>query len=314
MLELPKPLTAHRSSSQYWWRLVKFTAICIAAAVLFLLVYFIQLQVNAFVTPQRIPVTGTPADLGLAYEDVTLTTTDGLKLAGWYVPGRQPYAIILVHGIDANRTALLPQAAMLAEAGYPLLLIDLRGHGQSEGSQITYGYREALDIQAALDYLLARPDIRQVGALGTSLGGAVVVRAAAVDTRLKAIVVESSYSSLAAAIEDAFDDRSVLPKWPFAPLLIALTEQRLGVKVDQVDSARDLANLSPRPLLIIHGEHDALFGRDHAFRMYEAAQEPKNLWLVKDLGHASPLNDHPDEYRRRVVTFFTEAFLAGSKE
>jgi fermentation-respiration switch protein FrsA (DUF1100 family) len=121
-------------------------------------------------------------------------------------------------------------------------------------------------------------------------------------------VVESGFSSLAAAIEDAFDSRSILPKWPFGPLLIALTEQRLGVKVDQVDAVRDLATLSPRPVLIIHGTDDALFPSEHALRMYEAAQEPKALWLIEGLGHASPLISHPDEYRERVTTFFTEAF------
>lgn len=297
-------------SGQYWRRLGIFTVITLTVAVLFLLVYFINLQVNAFVTPKRVPVIGSPAEVGLVYQDVTLTTSDGLKLAGWYIPGRQPNAIILVHGIDANRAAVLPHAAILAGAGYHLLLFDLRGHGQSEGSEITYGYREALDVQAAADYLLALPEIKQVGALGTSLGGAVVVRAAAVDRRLRAIVVESSFSSLTEAVEEAFEDRSIFPKWPFAPLLVALAEQRLGLKVSQVDSARDLATLSPRPVLIIHGAADSLFPPDHALKMYAAAKDPKALWLVEGLGHANPITDHEAEYRERVVTFFERAFAS----
>jgi fermentation-respiration switch protein FrsA (DUF1100 family) len=195
-----------------------------------------------------------------------------------------------------------------------LLLFDLRGHGQSEGTEVTYGYREALDVQAAIDYLLARSDIQQVGALGTSLGGAVVVRAAARDPRLKAIMVESSFSSLSEAVDDSFDDRSIFPKWPFAPLLVWLAEQRVGLKVSQVNSTRDLASLSPRPVFIVHGADDALFPSDHALRMYEAAHEPKALWLVEGLGHASPLFSHPDEYRERVITFFAEAFGEGSKK
>lgn len=297
-------------SGRYLWRLAIFTAITSTVAALFLLAYFIHLQVNAFVTPNRVPVIGSPAEVGLAYRDVTLTTSDGLELAGWYIPGRQPNAIILVHGIDANRAALLPHAAVLAGAGYPLLLFDLRGHGQSEGSEITYGYREVLDVQAAADYLLALPEIKQVGALGTSLGGAAVVRAAAVDPRLRAIVVESSFSSLTEAVEEAFEDRSIFPKWPFAPLLVALAEQRLGMKVSDVDSARDVAAVSPRPVLIIHGTADSLFPPDHALKMYAAAKDPKTLWLIEGLGHSSPITDHEAEYRERVVTFFEEAFAA----
>jgi fermentation-respiration switch protein FrsA (DUF1100 family) len=301
------------SSFQYWLRLSIFAAIALLVAALFLLIHLINLQVNAFVTPHRIPVTGSPADMGLAYQDVSLTTADGLKLAGWYIPGRRPEAVILVHGIDANRTALLPQAVILAQAGYHLLMFDLRGHGQSEGSEVTYGYREALDVQAAIDYLLALPEIKHVGALGVSLGGAVVVRAAAADSRLSAIIVESSFSSLTDAVEDAFEDRSVFPKWPFAPLLVALAEQRLGMKVSQVDSARDLATLSPRPILIIHSAADTLFPPDHALKMYEAAKEPKTLWLIEDLGHVSPVIDQAAEYQERVITFFDQAFASGSR-
>jgi fermentation-respiration switch protein FrsA (DUF1100 family) len=308
MMAIKETLISQHASRRYWLRLVVFTVISLTVAALLVLVYFIYLQVNAFVTANRTPVIGTPVEAGLTYKDVTLTTPDGLKLAGWYIPGQQAEAIILVHGIDGNRSALIPHAAILAEAGYPLLLFDLRGHGQSEGSELTYGYREMLDMQAALDYLLALPKIKQVGALGTSLGGSVVVRAAAADPRVQAIVVESSFSSLAAAIDDAFEDRSIFPKWPFAPLLIALAEQRAGFKVSQVDSARDLATLSPRPVLIIHGRDDRLFPFYHAQRMYDAAEEPKELWLIEGLGHASPVIGREAEYRERVVGFFERAF------
>jgi fermentation-respiration switch protein FrsA (DUF1100 family) len=308
MIFLKRSSLPQYDSWQYWLRLIIFTVISSTVAALFLLGYFINLQVNAFVTAKRTPVVGTPADAGLIYKNVSLTTADGLKLAGWYIPGQRAEAIILAHGIDANRGTLIPHAVLLAEAGYHLLLLDLRGHGQSEGSEITYGYREALDVQAALNYLLALPEIEQVGALGASLGGAVVVRAAAVDPRLQAIVVESSFSSLAAAVEDAFDDRSIFPKWPFAPLLTTLAEQRLNVEVSQVDSARDLAALSPRPVLIIHGVDDQLFPFYHAQRMYDSAQEPKDLWLIEGLGHANPISGREAEYRERVIGFFERAF------
>jgi fermentation-respiration switch protein FrsA (DUF1100 family) len=300
---------AGRFSRQYWLRLAIFTAIVSTLAAVFLLVHFVQLQVNAFVTPHRFTNIGTPAQLNRPYEDITLTTKDGLKISGWYILGRQPNGIILVHGIDANRAVLLPQATILAEAGYHLVLIDLRAHGQSEGDQATYGYREALDVLAAVDYLAARPGIDRIGALGTSYGAAAVVRAAATDSRLQAVVIESSYSSLVDAVEDAFDDRSIFPKWPFAPLLVALTERRVGLQISQVDSTRDLPAISPRPVLIIHSADDTLFPPRHAQKMYAAAKEPKELWIIEGLGHANPVLHREAEYRARVVTFFEKAFL-----
>lgn len=299
---------AERFSGRYWLRLTIFTAIVSILGALFLLVAFIRLQVNAFVTPHRDPHVGTPELIIRPYEEITLTTADGLKIAGWYVPGSLPHAIILVHGIDANRRAVMPQAAILAEAGYHLVLIDLRAHGQSEGNQATYGYREALDVLAAVDYLDELPEIEKIGALGTSFGGAAVARAAALDPRLQAVVIESSYSSLTNAVEDAFEERSIFPKWPFAPLLIELVERRVGLEVSQVDSARDLATIHPRAVLILHGTEDHLFPPRHAQEMYESSQEPKELWLIEGLGHASPVDGREAEYRERVATFFENSF------
>ncbi len=241
---------------------------------------------------------------GISYQDVTLDTADGLKLSAWYVPGTRPDAVIIVHGIHANRAYLIPQAVILAQAGYHLLLFDLRGHGRSEGHEVTYGYREALDIEAAVDYLTGQPGIQRVGALGHSLGAAAVVRAAAMDQRLQAIVIQSSFSSLAEAAEES----RALP-WPFRALVLGLAQLKTGTRLDQVNSARDLATMPPRPVLIIHSADDGLFPLHHAQEMYEAAQEPKELWIIDRVGgHVNPIGGHEAEYQERILKFFDKAF------
>lgn len=297
-----------RFSRRYWLRLIIFTTAVSSVAALSLLVYFIYAQLEAFVTPVRLTNISQPEQLNRPYKDVTVTTSDGLKISGWYFTGTRPDAIILVHGINANRLAVVPEAKILAEAGYHLLLIDLRGHGLSEGNQATYGYREAWDVQAAVNYLDALPEIEHIGALGTSYGGAAVARAAAIDPRLEAVVIEGSYSSLPDAVEDSFEQRSIFPKWPFAPLLVALAERRVGIKISQVDSARDLATIHPRAVMIIHGTEDSLFPLHHALKMYNAAQEPKELWIIENLGHDDPAISREAEYRTRVLSFFEAAF------
>lgn len=244
----------------------------------------------------------------LPYQDITLTTADGLHLSGWYVPGVRPEAIILVHGIHANRAYLIPQAFILARAGYSLLLFDLRGHGRSEGHEVTYGYHEALDVEAAVDFLAARPEVKHIGALGHSLGGAALVRAAAVDPRLEALVVQSSFSSLSRVVDDSFNKFVLLPKWPFAPLVITLAELKTGVSLDQVDSARDLAAMPPRPVLFIHSTDDGLFPIHHAQQMYDAAREPKEFYFVSGLSHVNPISGHEAEYTERLLKFFDTAF------
>jgi len=272
-----------------------------------LIVCVIYAQVIVLTTPGRNRNIGTIPDI--AYEDVTLTTADGVAISGWYVAGTQPNAIVIVHGIHANRAYLIPQAVILAEAGYHLLLIDLRGHGLSEDAMMTFGYREALDVQAAVDYLMALPDVEQVGALGHSLGAAAVVRAAATDQRLKALVLQSTYSSLSQAVNNSFNNFVLLPKWPFAPVVIALAEFRTDLDMSQIDSARDLATMPPRPVLIIHGKGDNVFPVHHAQIMFDSAQEPKTLWIVEGMaGHVNPIDGHEPEYKERVLAFFEDAF------
>lgn len=298
-----------RFSRRYWLKLATFALVVSIIAALAATALLVEKQVDVFSTAQRKPITKTPAQFDLPFEDVTLTTVDGLRLAGWYIPGTLPHAIILIHGINANRQVMLPTAKLLAEADYPLLLIDLRGHGQSEGHNVTYGFQEAWDVQAGVEFLSHRPGIQKIGALGTSLGGAAVARAAAIEPRLEAVVIQGSYSSLPNAVDDAFERLSIFPKWPFAPLIVALAERRVGVNIEQVNSMRDLATLSPRSVLIIHGANDGLFPVEHAYQMFEAAKQPKRLYIIHRQDHGDPaLSSQRDEYQQQLLPFFADAF------
>jgi fermentation-respiration switch protein FrsA (DUF1100 family) len=102
----------------------------------------------------------------------------------------------------------------------------------------------------------------------------------------------------------------MFPSRPFGPLLISLAERRVGLEIGQVNSARDLASIEPRAVLLIHGAEDALFPVHHAQRMYEAAGEPKELWVIQGFGHGNPAVEFRVAYRDRVVDFFERAFAA----
>ena len=141
---------------------------------------------------RRAPLDRTPADAGLQYEDVEFKSTDGLNLRGWFIPaggdGPAP-AIVFVHGWLWNRLGnvagqvpvpdkdvdFLPATKALLEAGYGVLLFDVRHHGESEGGRkpLTYGVWEARDYCGAVGYLRSRPDVdgERIGAVGCSMGG-----------------------------------------------------------------------------------------------------------------------------------------------
>jgi len=261
------------------------------------------------VRPRRAPMTSTPAERGLSFEPVTFTSTDGLRLAGWYIPSRNRATIILCHGLGDNRVGMLPRAVLLAEHGYGSLLFDFRAHGESEGEMVTYGYAETEDVLAAVDYLLARPDVdpERIGILGGSLGAATAIRAAAHSSHLKAVVVESAFTSLENEVACSFKAISGLPAFPFAPFTIAFAQWQTGLRISQVKPIDDIPSIAPRPVFIIHGTDDELIPAEQGLQLYEATGEPKELWMVKGMAHESALGIFPDEYEKRVVGFFDQA-------
>jgi len=296
-----------RETIYRWSKRILFVSLPLLLLLILLGAYMVDYYAKALTTAGSWPITGTPADIGIAYEEVTLITSDGLKISGWYLPGNKPYGVVVVHGIWANKQAVLPIATILSEAGYQVLVIDLRGHGFSEGDQQSYGYYEALDVIAGVDYLLTRPEIDEVGVIGYSLGGSAAVRATALDERIKALIVESSFSSLRNAVKDSFSQHTGLPSWPLAAILVRAAEDKLGLSVEQISSSKALATMKPRPVMIIHGEEDQLFPVEHANEMYEAAQEPKELWILKGLAHEYPIA-YQAEYSKRILEFYEDAF------
>jgi dipeptidyl aminopeptidase/acylaminoacyl peptidase len=261
------------------------------------------------VRPRLAPITSTPAERGLPFEPVTFTSADGLRLAGWYVPPRNGAVIILCHGLRCNRVDMLSQAALLAEHGYGSLLFDFRAHGESEGEMLTYGYGETDDVLAAVDYLLSRPEVdrQRIGILGGSLGAATAIRAAARSTHLKAVVAESAFTSLEDEIASNFRQFSGLPAFPFAPLTVAFAQWQTGLRISEVRPIDDIPSIAPRPVFIIHGTDDDTIPVEHGLGLYQAAGEPKELWVVDGLGHASAVDLLPDEYKERIIGFFDRA-------
>lgn len=269
-----------------------------------------QILTYLAVHPPRERLSLTPDELGLVYEEVSFFTSDGLQLSGWFLPSRQGRAaVILGHGFTRSRQELLDVAAMLQRNCYNVLLFDWRAHGESEGERTTFGYKEVQDVAAALDFVSSRHEVdpERIGVLGKSLGGAIAIRAAADLPQLKAVVSDSPFPSLQDSIEVGVRRRGPLGAWPLRPLATFLGTRTLGVDPDWVRPIDDIGEISPRPVLIMHGGRDELVPPDTGERLYAAADEPKFLWYAPDAAHVELSAQYPAEYEARVVTFFDTA-------
>ena len=262
--------------------------------------------------PARTYPVESPDDYGMAgWEDVRFRTSDGLMLAGWFVPPAPDSGgatVIFAHGFGGHRGEMLPQAALLTTQGYGALLIDLRNCGDSEGTQTTLGYKEPLDVAAAVEFLRSRPgvDPDRIALVGVSLGAAASIRAAAVTPQVRAVVAESAFSSLQDNVAEGVRRLVGLPPFPFAPLVVFFAERELGQNMNAVRPVDDVGKIAPRALLLIHGSDDRLIDASNSQRLFAAAGEPKELWVVPGGHHSDLMDVAPDEFQTRIVDFLTQ--------
>jgi dipeptidyl aminopeptidase/acylaminoacyl peptidase len=297
---------------RYWCNLARFTVlVAVIGALLGTVAFGVRLaraRAMALVHPGRSQPAHTPADRGMEqWEEVRFDTPDDLQLAGWFVPP-DPQSdraiLIFVHGLGGNREEFLDEAAMLAGHGYGALLFDLRNHGQSAGTVTTLGYSEVDDVRGAIAYLLTRPEVNpeRIGLVGSSMGGAVAIRAATRIPEIRAVVAQSAFSSLEENVQQGTRSLTGLPL-PLAPLVIWFGEREAGIQLRQVRPIDDVGRIAPRAIMFIHGEQDPVVDVSNSLRLYEAAREPKALVLIPNAAHGGLMDAAPLEYERRVVDF-----------
>lgn len=252
--------------------------------------------------PVREPETIAAASPSLpGVRDVSFSSSDGLRLAGWYAPGTNGAAVVFAGGWSAKRSELLPEAKLLHDAGFGVLLFDWRGHGASGGTASTWGDRERDDLRAALDFAAAQPDVtsHRLGLFGFSMGGAVAGLVAPDDARVAAVALVGTYPTLEDTTRKDFDRWGALSGTP------AVWTLRLeGVRVDEVRPVDRLCAIAPRPLLIVDGAEDETRVERQSERLLAAACEPKQLHVVPRAHHGGLMAAGDPDYPALLLAHF----------
>lgn len=197
--------------------------------------------------------------------------------------------VVVLHGVISSGRAMLPHARRLASHGYRAVLVDLRGHGQSDGWFMTYGLRESEDLLRVIDALEARRLIAgRLGVLGVSYGATTAIHLAGRDPRIDSVVAVAPFSTLRDVVPDF--GRTVLPG-----IGSLVPDHALEAGVDaagrQADFDPDLADAcqalqrTSAPVLVIHGEEDWMVPTYHGRRLHEAAPDHTELLLLPCTGH-----------------------------
>jgi pimeloyl-ACP methyl ester carboxylesterase len=262
-------------------------------------------QARRMTAPPRFPlVRDSPAQLGLpAYEEVDFASRDGIDLSGWYIPSQNRGAVALVHTHGANRVQTRHYARALVDAGYGILLFDLRGHARSAGSLCTPGWVEHQDLLGAVDFLRRREEIDQhrIGVIGIGTGAQAAVRAAAQSDSIAALWLDGP---LPAVYGDHLPGADTLRQTLYAPwrkLSYALQGWITGSK-PPAPLGEVIPAVSPRPVFVaVSGTaRQAALAR----HIHERAGEPRHFWHLDDVPFGTGILEWGDDYDLKLIGFF----------
>ncbi len=292
-----------KSRARYWLNLFALTFLSLCLAVFIILAYAGERSMQAYLHPARFA----PSDAflkanNIPYQEIELTTQDGVKLSAWYTPPQNGVVILAAHGLSGNR-AQVPYA-LFASHGYGVIAWDFRAHGKSGGDFSTIGYLEQLDVEAALNYARTQPNVKHIGAWGGSMGAAAVILAAAKHPEIEAVVSDSAYP----ALEDAM--RISIPNGFLQPLYLSTWEFLSGADLNRIRPVDEIAQISPRAVFIIDGWAGGAIAMNSPYRLYDAAREPKQIWVEKGVPHLGMYGTYPEAYAEKVIAFF-DGYLLG---
>jgi fermentation-respiration switch protein FrsA (DUF1100 family) len=266
--------------------------------------------VNVITRPKRLATfalyTFSPFELGLPAEEVTFNSLCGKHhVNGWYVPYPGATSTVIVSpGYRTAMSDLLGVCALLWRDGHNILAFEYYGHGTVVGEPLTLGYREINDFLGAVAYARMRDPMVRIGALGYSMGAAVTIMGCARAPEIEAVIADSAFATHRRAVEYAVRRRIHLPFVLFEWVTDILLAWRAGYHFNQVEPLRDISRLASRPILLIHGLKDTVVDPRDAPLLYNAAGEPKELWLLPNAEHCGAYFEDRVAYVQKVSTFF----------
>ena len=240
-------------------------------------------------------------------EHFTILSKFGYAIHGEYIQTvKSTKTVILSHGISSNRYGMMRYIPLFQDLGFNILSYDLRGHGESGGKNISYGYFEKHDLVSLVDWLIDKHSEKiSIGTMGVSLGAAVSLQHAGIDPRLTFTIAEASFSDLSELLAYRLKAEYHLPPFPFIPVTAVLCRAISGMDLYQVSPERAGATIKT-PVFIIHGEDDNYIPPKMSLNIFNSlAASQKRLYHAEGAGHSSSLRADPEEYKRQITIFLS---------
>ncbi|MCT3048686.1 alpha/beta hydrolase [Leuconostoc mesenteroides] len=238
----------------------------------------------------------------------TQKTSDNLKLIAWYVPAEKKTGktAILAHGWHNNKTTMAIYGELFHELGYNVLIPDNRAHGDSQGEMIGYGWLDRRDYIGWLNQILENNGQKSdIVMYGMSMGAATVLSTSGendLPNQVKAIIADSSYTSVIEEIKHEAGDMYGLPWFPLVNVVSGISKVRAGYSYEEASPLRQVEK-NTRPTFFIQGGADTFVPTKMVYPLYNASRGPKQLWITKGSKHVQSFHDYPVAYRSKIKAF-----------
>lgn len=256
-----------------------------------------------------------PGDLALPYEKFDVKAMDGSVLRGWFVesPDTPANTLLLLHDLDESKINYLDQLKQFHDRGLNVCAMDLRAHGNSEGTEFSPGMISVLDVKMIMDQLLRRKSTHHLIVMGKGLGAAIALQVAAYDGRCDVIVLQSPFDNL-----NTYLERYAQKKWGplkvlWYPVFRRKVEEQLQFPIHDLDLGA-IAKYVKTPSLFIAMANDEMVYTTEILSIYDSsAAELKELFLVTRMDSVSGSHPGGEEYYNRISEFINTALPRKAK-
>ncbi len=248
-----------------------------------------------------------PSQLGLQHEEGVISTKEGFRLSYWEVEDPNCKGtkglVVFLHGITDRKESGLNYAKELTELCQKMYLVDMRCHGESGGKYCTYGYYEKHDVVGLIDKISAEKPGLPITLLGTSMGAAIAIQAAAIDSRVSRVIAIAPFYDLFSIALDHEYRRLGIKNEFLLRTVFRRAEKIADFDTSEVSPANDIMKIHV-PILIVHGDLDNTVKRQYPERLAEL-NDRAELLSIKGAGHVDVLEKGGKAFVEKISEFLS---------
>jgi len=269
------------------------------AIISFAIFFYIWYRLRKSLRVASDPSKDTPSKYHLKYETRSFKTADGISLSGWYIPAKNPKAVVIcIHGYVDTKATILDHAVYLHDGGYTTFFIDLRSDHPK--TKYTLGVQEWKDIEAAYEYMKSLPENKnkKIGFFSGSMGAATVLVATGKTNKGDFVIASVPYANFKRLFAHQLRAEKLPPF--FLPFLRLAALLELGLHHDKHIPSKYIGKIT-KPVLLMAATHDKMVNKQDAKHLFDLANDPKHFWQA-DTGHVI-FKEKPEEFKKQVLGF-----------